>query len=151
MDLKKSFSFTFTIPAFKKVYYDKKRRPYGSLSPKQQYVLLENIMCNIINPLHFEFIDWVYEKHEDGRLHIHGYVITTPENDDKIFILRDSFYSYNQKINLKMSSYLKISDIQKLYMIYHFGITIYKNIKMKSFSKMDIHKNKSFLKALITG
>lgn len=122
-----SFSFTYTIPAFKKVYYDGKRRAYGNLSPKQQYVLLEDIMMKIINPLNYLFIDWVYEKHEDGRLHIHGYVILTKEYEDEVYKMRDSFYSYNQKINIKMSSYLKISDIQKTYL----DITFWNNYIQK--------------------
>ena len=73
-------------------------------------------MMKIINPLNYLFIDWVYEKHDDGRLHIHGYVILTKEYEDEVYVMRDSFYSYNQKINIKMSSYLKISDIQKTYL-----------------------------------
>lgn len=110
-----SYSFTFTIPAFKKVYWNGKRRAYGSLSPSQQFHFLEDIMTKIINPLYYKFIDWIYEKHEDGRLHIHGFVKCDEEHDDKIFLLRDTFYSYNEKINIKMSSYLKISDIQRTY------------------------------------
>lgn len=112
----KSFSFTFTIPSFKKVYWRSKRKSYFTLSPNQQYHFLEDLMMKIINPVNFCYIDWVYEKHEDGRLHIHGYVITTPSNDDKVYLLRDSFYSYNKKVNIKMSSYLKISDIQQTYL-----------------------------------
>jgi len=108
-----SYSFTFTIPAFKKVYYNAKRRVYSSLSPKQQFVLFEEIMMKIINPLNYEFIDWVYEKHEDGRLHLHGFCLVQKEHSEEVFKLRDAFYTYNQKIGIKMSSYLKISDIQE--------------------------------------
>lgn len=108
-----NYSFTFTIPAFKKVYWNAKRRPYGSLSPNQQYHFLEDIMMKIINPLNYIFIDWVYEKHDDGRLHIHGYVNLDEEHNAEIYKLRDAFYSYNDKINIKISSYLKLSDIQE--------------------------------------
>lgn len=111
------YSFTFTIPPFKKVYYNGKRRAYGSLSPKQQYTLLESVMMKVINPLKFAEIDWVYEKHEDGRLHIHGYAHLEPgpENLGAVHILRDDFYTVNQIIGMKLSSYLKVSDIQETY------------------------------------
>lgn len=109
----KSFSFTFTIPPFKKVYWKSKRRKYGSLSNNQQYFFLEDIMIKIINPLNFYYIDWIYEKHEDGRLHIHGFVILDDEKENEIYKLRDTFYSYNERINIKICSYLKLSDIQE--------------------------------------
>lgn len=116
MNLNQSFSFTFTIPPFKKVYWDKKKRPYANLSFSQQYHLLEGLMFKIINPLKYLYIDWVYEQHkEDKRLHMHGFCITTDENSDQIYLLRDAFYSVNQIIGIKMSNYLKISDIQKTY------------------------------------
>lgn len=115
MDKKISISFTFTIPSFKKVYYDKKRRPYGNLTNRQQFVFLEDIFAKCICPTDYEYIDWVYEHHEDKRLHIHGFVIVLHSNIDKIYVLRDSFYTYNQKINMSYSSYLKVSDIQQTF------------------------------------
>lgn len=115
MNLNKSFSFTFTIPAFKKVYYNGKRRPYGSLSPNQQFHFLEDIMIKCINPLKFVHIDWVYEEHEDKRLHIHGFCICSPNNGYAVNILRDDFYSFGQRIGIKICSYLKLSDIQQTY------------------------------------
>lgn len=115
MEKTTSYSFTFTIPSFKKVYFNTKRRAYGSLSQKQQFVLFEDIMMKIINPLKYQFIDWVYEKHDDGRLHLHGYAILQKEDEGEVFILRDAFYTYNQKIGIRMTSYLKISDIQETY------------------------------------
>lgn len=113
MDLKKSFSFTFTIPPFKKVYWNTKRRQYANLSMSQQYHFLEDIMMKIIHPLRYNHIDWVYEQHEDKRLHIHGYCILEEPYFEEVYLLRDSFYSLNQKIGIKMSSYLKLSDIQE--------------------------------------
>ncbi len=109
-----SFSFTFTIPAFKKVYFMGKRRPYGRLSPKQQHSLIENLFIKILRSNEYSFIDWVYEFHEDKRLHIHGYIITPSDSKvDYVYTLRDDFYSYNSIIGIKMSSYLKLSDIQQ--------------------------------------
>jgi len=111
----KTYSFTFTIPPFKKVYWNSKRRPYANLSPSQQYHFLEDIMMKIINPLKFNYIDWIYEEHEDKRLHLHGFCMCDEPNYDEVFVLRDSFYSINQKIGIKMSSSLKVSDIQQTY------------------------------------
>lgn len=109
----KNYSFTFTIPACKKVYWNGRKRTYGGLSPSQQFHFLEDLMGSIIYFNRVFFIDWVYEKHEDGRLHIHGFVNLEDDYDSEIYLLRDRFYSYNHKVGIIQKSYLKISDIQE--------------------------------------
>lgn len=129
------FSFTFTIPAFKKVYYDGKKRKFGSLSSNRQFHFLEQLMVKICIS-QFEFVDWVYEKHDDGRLHIHGYVALKKYDMDQIYLFRHNFYTHNNIIGMSIKSYLKVSDIQrtykdisywKLYCIKHQNEIVYKN------------------------
>lgn len=123
------YSFTITIPSFKKVYYDGKSQPYGKLTQRQQYNLLEDVFLKHLHPLNFEYIDWVYEEHEDKRLHIHGF---TKVNEDKIKnsptnLLLDDFYS-DYRINIKLRSYIKISKIEKtVYDIKFWNTYIQKN------------------------
>lgn len=114
-DNKMGYSFTFTIPPLKKVYYNGKRRPFQSLAFSHQYKFMEQLMMKIINPLEFLFIDWCYEFHEVGerRLHIHGYAAVSLDHESAVYKLRDLFYTYNSIIRLKQ--YKNISDIQLTY------------------------------------
>lgn len=107
---KGDWSFTFTLPPFKQIYYDGARHKYGSLPQAQQYYFLENHIIKIIRPLDFDFIDWVYEAHEDGRLHIHGYCLGATFS--AINRLRNDFYTFNRVIGMSVKSYTKMSDIQ---------------------------------------
>lgn len=101
-----NYSFTFTIPTFKNVYYKGNRRRFGNMTQEQQFDFLESHLHKINS---FAEIKWVYEEHEDFRLHIHGYVCNTAKEPMNEF--RHKFYSY--PISMTEKSYLKISDIQR--------------------------------------
>jgi len=106
------YSFTFTIPAFKNVYYKTNRRPFGNMIQEYQYDFLETHIQNLRQYVGgmgvFPEIKWVYEEHDDKRLHVHGYVKQTTREAMDSF--RHKFYSY--PISITEKSYLKISDIQ---------------------------------------
>lgn len=105
-----NFCFTFTIPAFKKIWYSGRKRAYASLSRDLQYKFLEDCMAR--STMSDDKILYVYECHEDGRLHIHGMVFKT--SFDYVALIRDKFYSHHS-IGLAVSKYVKISDIQQTY------------------------------------
>lgn len=109
-----SYSFTFTIPANKKVYYASRKRKYGSLTQKQQHKMLCDLMTKIIWWEHFDFLDYVFEEHQDKRLHIHGFAVVKHQyiNIHPVYLLRDAFYSHGQIIKIAQSRYLQLSDIQ---------------------------------------
>jgi len=111
----KIFSFTFTIPANKKVYYAGKRRRYGSMLQKCQHKLINDLFVKIIWHNHFEFIDYVFEAHEDGRLHVHGIAIVADDfiNILPIYSLRDFFYQHNSIIGIAPSVYDRLSRIEE--------------------------------------
>lgn len=104
-----NFSITLTVPAFKKVFYNAKRVSYGALSQNQQFHFLEDIIQ--MNVGKFDTYDWIYEEHEDKRLHVHMYVWDTHEELVKDFIY--NFYNYNSRIGIKYRSYSKLSNYQK--------------------------------------
>lgn len=108
------YSFTLTIPPLKKVYYAGRKREFGKMLPKQQHTFLEEIICRVIRPNKFRFIDYVYEFHDKNsweHLHIHGLCKTDNINNVREFV--HDFYSYNNKIGIKPSQYIKLSNIQK--------------------------------------
>lgn len=107
------FSFTLTIPTFKKVYYQSNRIAYGKLPQSHQYNFLESHLTKLIRPLNFKFIDWIYEEHNeiDNRLHIHGYA--TGCDIQHVEELVYDFYNHSRVIGMSISSYKKISDIQE--------------------------------------
>lgn len=139
-----NFSFTFTIPGFKNVYYQGNRRPYGKLTQERQYDFLENHLQHINK---FPDIKWVYEEHEDTRLHIHGWVKNTcgEEMDD----FRHRFYSH--PVAMTQKSYEKISNIQKtLFLLDYFDVYMKKNQhKIKYF--MRVIENERIRKAMDEG
>lgn len=104
---KGNYSFTFTIPDFKNVYYGIKV-PYGKLTNEKQYDFLENHLQNINK---FDSIQWIYENNtiNNSNLHIHGFVIDTSAEEMEDFRMR--FYDHPIKMTYK--SCLKISDIQR--------------------------------------
>lgn len=104
-----SYSFTFTIPSFKVVYYNGQKIPYGKLSQENQYKFIEDIIQMNIGK--FDEIEWVYEEHEDKRLHVHGYIQNTHEELVKDFV--NNFYTYNSRIGLSFRSYSKLSVYEK--------------------------------------
>jgi len=101
------FSFTYTIPDVKYIYF-KERIQYGKLTNEQQYDFLENQLQKINK---FKDIRWVYEQNtlHNTNLHIHGYVIGTTHEEMENF--RHLFYSH--PITITPKSYFKLSDIQK--------------------------------------
>lgn len=111
------FSFTFCIPPPKKVYYAGRRRAYGSMNQQAQYKFLCDLMTKSIYMSHFEEIDYVFEAHQDGRLHIHGYVKVEEAymNIQPVYLLRDNFYSINNIVNIAPKVYMGISNIQQTY------------------------------------
>lgn len=117
MNLNQGYSFTLTIPYEKRVYYSGKRRKYGSLTQKQQWYFLCDLMTKSTWITHFDFIDYVFEEHGDGRLHIHGYAIVNHLYQDigAMERLVDNFYTVNSIVNIKMSVYLSLSNIQRTY------------------------------------
>lgn len=103
-----NYSFTFTIPSTKNVYWQKVYRPYGKMPQFMQYDFLENHLQRINK---FHEIYWVYEEHleTDLRLHIHGWIIDTNEEEVKDFI--DRFYKY--PVMICYNTYYRISNYQK--------------------------------------
>lgn len=95
-----NFSFTIQIPAFKRVMYKNKAYEYGRLSQSQQYELLEGVLSECVKG---RKIIWVYEEHQDKRLHIHGMIFDEIEECARDFIL-DVYRHYAIHIN----SYKKI-------------------------------------------
>lgn len=112
-----SYSFTFTIPPEKKVYYAGRKRTFKTLSQQQQYTLFCDLMTKVIWWDNFSYLDYVFEEHEDKRLHLHGYAIVKPEclNKTPVQSLRHEFYSHAQIIGMAMSNYIMCSDIQQTY------------------------------------
>lgn len=113
----KGYSFTLTIPANKLVYYSGKRRRYGKLTLKQQWGFLCGLMMKCVWISHYTFIDYVFEKHQDERLHIHGYAIPSKifENLGVVEKMIDDFYTLNQIVGIKQSVYMRLSDIQQTF------------------------------------
>lgn len=109
------FSFTFTIPMEKLVYYAGRRRKYGSLSNKQQHTFLCDLMTKCIWVEHYSYIDYVFEYHANNTLHLHGYAIVKEDyiNFNPVYLLRASFYEHNQIVGIKPSVYERLSDIQQ--------------------------------------
>lgn len=107
------FSFTLTIPTFKKIYYQGNSIAYGKLPQAHQYNFLENHLVRLIRPNNFDFIDWIYEEHNDidNRLHIHGYAKGC-EIEHVIELIHD-FYTHGRTIGMSMSSYKKCSNLQQ--------------------------------------
>lgn len=104
------FSFTLTIPAHKMVTYYAKRIKYCYLTNKQQYILLEDVLAKLF--FHDDEVNWVYERHSDGRLHIHGFVKNTYY--DYLYQNIKKFYS-DYRINIGPRTFNKIMDIQETY------------------------------------
>lgn len=113
----KGYSFTLTIPPNKLVYYSGKRRRFGKLTLKQQWGFLCNLMIKCIWISHFKFIDYVFEKHTDERLHIHGYAIPHSMFKDYGVVERmvDNFYTLNQIVGIKPSVYQRLSKIERTF------------------------------------
>lgn len=103
-----SFSFTITIPGQKQVNYWGKRIKYAYLTNKQQYLLIEHLMTKIFDD--DDKVDWVFERHEDGRLHLHGYIMDS--FFEYIFDRINTFYK-DYRINIGTRKMLLICDIQK--------------------------------------
>lgn len=116
MNSSKSYSFTLTIFPEKKVYYAGKKRAYGSLSQQSQAKLINNVLVKSIFHEHFEFVDWIFEEHIDGRLHVHGFTIVKPEyvNQNPTNLLVYNFYTYNQIIQVKsIEKIQQLSNVQE--------------------------------------
>lgn len=110
------YSFTFTIPPQKKVYYGGKRRIYSSMNHKAQSNFLNDLIIKTLPSSKFLFYEWVFEEHKEeqmkGNLHIHGFCSTSIEDAEApIREFQRLFYTHNQIIGLKL--YHKLSDIQK--------------------------------------
>lgn len=129
-----SYSFTLTIPHHKQVNYYKKRIKYGYLTNHQQYVLCEDVFKKLF--CGENKCDWVYERHEDGRLHIHGYI----EESYYEYVLHEihRFYS-DYRINIKPKSYEKIMDIQETILEIN-----YWNMYMDKHQHEIIYKSRNF-------
>ncbi len=110
------YSFTFTIPGVKKVYYSGRKRAFGSMNLKAQHTFLNDLMTKIIWNDSFKFIDWVYEKHEDERLHIHGFVCVDEFlAEAPIRKLQRDFYQHKNIVNMAETSYMRLSHVEKTY------------------------------------
>lgn len=115
------YSFTLTVPARKKVYYDKRRRVFCQMSLSQQCNFLNNLLLKVIWQEHFNFIDWTFERHEAtpddklGRLHIHGFAIVKKSYEylAPLHLLCNSFYTHNKIIGLSPNVYPRLCDIQQ--------------------------------------
>lgn len=101
------YAFTFTIPPFKNVYYKSNKRQYGKMPQNMQYDFLENHIQKCSSLL--KNCQWVYEEHEDKRLHIHGFVKDTHWAEMEEF--RARFYEY--PISMSYKSYDKMSKLEK--------------------------------------
>jgi len=132
----KNYSFTFTVPSFKKVFYKGKYHAYGSLPQCHQYALLENVLQDSSN---FNCIKWVYEEHADKRLHIHGFINIAFE--EQVDLFRDFFYR-DYRIKISRKSYLKISDVQETYKDIQFFIDYMNKYQgeIVYFQSIDEHK-----------
>lgn len=117
MDLcnKTNFGFTFTIPPFKKILYKnpcetrKYYRSYKTLSQADQKRYLEWIMFDTFTKYHND-IFYIFEQHEDKRLHIHGYIKDICEQE--MIELQCKFYNLVGIRDIR--KYSKISDIREL-------------------------------------
>lgn len=115
------YSFTFTIPKNKKVYYNGRRRRYSQMSLSSQASFINALMIKIIWQEHYTFIDWVFERHEPsegdklGRLHIHGYALVKKEYDNiqPVNSLAYNFYTHNGIVGIASSVYPRLINIQK--------------------------------------
>lgn len=109
-----SYSFTFTIPYSKKVYFNGKRRTFGAMTQDYQHKFLCHHMTNIIFSQYYKYIDYIFEEHEDKRLHIHGYaVIETPDSLSIIKELVHNFYTLNRAVGIAPSVYPRLSNLQQ--------------------------------------
>ena len=104
---KSNFSFTFTIPSTKNVWYKGHRIPFGKMTQQQQYDFLENRLQKINT--FYKNIQWVYEEHEDKRLHVHGFIKSAYFEEVEQF--RTEFYKH--PISITYSVYSRLSNIQE--------------------------------------
>lgn len=108
-----TYGFTFVIPSTKKVLYQSGRknknylRNYGYLKQHEQRAFLDRILSDISLNVRCK---WVYEEHEDKRLHVHG--IIYDEHEEYVMQYRNKFY---EQVGYKSPKcYLKYSDIREL-------------------------------------
>lgn len=102
-----NFSFTFTIPSKKVIWYKGHRMTFGKMKQEQQYDFLENRLQKINR--FYKDIKWVYEEHQDGRLHIHGFIKNAYFEEVELF--RTDFYKH--PISITPSVYFRLSNIQE--------------------------------------
>lgn len=116
MEIENFYSFTFTIPPKKKVYYSGRRRVFSSMNLQAQCNFFNNLLMRVFPSSRCIDYDWVFELHTQGimagNLHIHGYVITNnDEMEAPVRELQRLFYTHNQIIGL--TSYMNLSTIEK--------------------------------------
>ena len=67
-----NFAFTLMIPSFKKVNFNGAYIPYGNLSQINQLSFLKKLLEKVITDRFILQYDYVSERHQDGRIHLHG-------------------------------------------------------------------------------
>lgn len=113
---KANYSFTFTIPKNKTVYHRGSRQIFSQMCQEQQYKFMERQMHKVKKSSMKTY--WVYEEHEDGRLHIHGFILD--EYYEIIEEFRRNFYRFPIQISPKV--YFRLSDIQETKFDIHYFI-----------------------------
>ena len=107
------FIFTLTIPSFKRINYKSGRkghyypRGFGTMSQIEQRNYLDDALSFIQKSTYQ--IKYVFEEHEDKRLHVHGLLMNTTFYEACDFMA--NFYAY-VGIN-SMKKYQKISDLKE--------------------------------------
>lgn len=107
------FIFTLTIPPFKRINYKSGRkghyypRAFGTMAQIEQRNYLDDAISFIMKSTYQ--IKYVFEEHEDKRLHVHGLLFNCSPEDASDFMM--NFYAY-VGIN-SMKKYQKISDLKE--------------------------------------
>lgn len=112
-NLKETYSFTLTIDGKKLVYYSGKRRRYGNMRQDHQAIFLNSLIIKVLRVLYVESYEWVFEEHADKRLHVHGIMTFIDSKQYNIESFISDFYTHNQIVGYKFSTYSKLSKYER--------------------------------------
>jgi len=116
LQIASEWGITLTIPPFKKVNYKSQRKghlyfkAYKLLNAYEQKLYLEKQLNSCIEHFFITKYKWVFEPHQDNRLHVHLHI--SGECDQIITEFVKYFYTL---VGIKSpKNYLPLSDVKEL-------------------------------------